>query len=81
MCDKCKTQSNRIVLAGGSGVLGGLLARALAAKGYDIVRPDSLPAQQQRRGQKGRLGRADAGALARGAGRSGGGDQSDRAFG
>lgn len=29
--------SGRIVLAGGSGVLGGLLARALAAKGYHIT--------------------------------------------
>jgi len=37
MNDMRRTSSNRIVLAGGSGVLGGLLARALAAKGHDIV--------------------------------------------
>jgi len=37
MSDIIQSQSNRIVLAGGSGVLGCLLARALAAKGYDLV--------------------------------------------
>jgi hypothetical protein len=37
MRDISHTPSSRIVLAGGSGVLGSLLARALAAKGHDIV--------------------------------------------
>src|SRR5580693_7158122 len=37
MSDMPRTPTNRIVLAGGSGVLGGLLARALAVKGHDIV--------------------------------------------
>src|SRR5277367_6527556 len=37
MSDISRTSPNRIVLAGGSGVLGGLLARALASQGHDIV--------------------------------------------
>src|SRR5271155_632316 len=32
-----KTKSSRIVLAGGSGVLGRFLARSLAAKGHEII--------------------------------------------
>src|ERR1700722_14141016 len=37
MNDMRQIPSRRIVLAGGSGVLGGLLNCALAAKGYDVV--------------------------------------------
>jgi uncharacterized protein len=37
MSDIPKTQSERIVLAGGSGLLGCLLARTLSAKGYEII--------------------------------------------